>query len=191
MEDYRPIALSNSVYLILAKTLANRMGEVIGEVVGTFQSAFIPRRQLINSVVMVGEIVASWQRKGTKGFMWKVDLAKAYDTISWKFLWASMRKCGFPKKWVTWVRCCITSHTFLVLVMAALRVDEYDLNEAFVRGCPLFVLGVGVDSLASPSLCAGGGFLSHLHIASRPEWAAERISDAKQHQRHSSASICR
>ena len=94
--NYPPIALSNSIYLILAETLANRMQEVIGTVVGPFQSAFIPRRHLIDSVLLAGEIVASWQRKGTKGSKWKVDFSKAYDTISWKFLRASIGKQGFP-----------------------------------------------------------------------------------------------
>ena len=27
-----------------------------------------------------------WQRKRTKGFMWKVDFTKAYDSIDWGFM---------------------------------------------------------------------------------------------------------
>ena len=34
------------------------------------------------------------------GFMWKVDFANAYDSLSWKFLWTSTRWKGFPTKWV-------------------------------------------------------------------------------------------
>ena len=52
---------------------------------------------------MAGEIVAARGREGTKGFVWKVDFAKAYDSLEWDFLWLSMRCRGFPVKWITWV----------------------------------------------------------------------------------------
>ena len=79
--DFRPISLSNSIYLIIVKALANRLREVINYLVGPAQSTFIPGRQMVDSVVMVEEIVAAWQRRGTKGFMWKLDFVKAYDSI--------------------------------------------------------------------------------------------------------------
>ena len=79
--DFQPISLSNSLYLIIAKALANRLREVINSLVRPAQSVFIPRRQMVDSVVIAEEIVAAWQRKGTKGFMWKVDFAKSYDSL--------------------------------------------------------------------------------------------------------------
>ena len=81
VEDFRPILFSNSIYLIFAKVLVNRLRGVIGELVGPFQSAFIPGRLLIDSVTVASEIITTWQRKGTRGFMWKVDFAKAYDSL--------------------------------------------------------------------------------------------------------------
>ena len=77
INDYRPISLSNSINLIMAKVLAYRLKEVIRELIGPFQYAFIPGRQLPDSVVMAGEILAAWKAQGTKGFMWKVDFVKA------------------------------------------------------------------------------------------------------------------
>ena len=100
VNDYRPISLSNSIYLIVAKVLANRLKEVIGELIGPFQYAFIPGRQLPISVVMAGEILAAWKEQGTKGFMWKVDFAKAYDSLDWQYLWVVLRKRGFPEEWI-------------------------------------------------------------------------------------------
>ena len=81
--DFWPISLSNSIYLIIAKALANQLREVINYLVGHAQSTFIPGRQMVDSVVIAEEIVADWQSRGTKGFMWKLDFAKAYDSIDW------------------------------------------------------------------------------------------------------------
>ena len=50
---------------------------MIGELVGSFQSAFILRRLPMDSAVAAGEIIAAWQRQGTNEFIWKIDFAKA------------------------------------------------------------------------------------------------------------------
>ena len=34
-----------------------------------------------DSVVIAEEIIADWRRSGTAGFIWKVDFAKAYDSL--------------------------------------------------------------------------------------------------------------
>ena len=39
--DFRPIALSNSIYLIIAKVLANCFREVLDRLISPLQSAFI------------------------------------------------------------------------------------------------------------------------------------------------------
>ena len=72
---FRPIVLSNSIYLIIAKVLANHFQEVLDRLISPLQSAFIPGRQMIDSIVMAEEIVAAWRRSSTSGFLWKVDFA--------------------------------------------------------------------------------------------------------------------
>ena len=69
VEDFHQISLSYSIYLIIAKVLANRLREVIDELVGPFQSAFIPARQLAKSAEVASKIVAARGRKGNKGFI--------------------------------------------------------------------------------------------------------------------------
>ena len=61
VEDFCPISLSNSIYLIIVKVLANRFHEVIDKLVGPFHSVFIPRRQLVDSAVAASEIVVAWR----------------------------------------------------------------------------------------------------------------------------------
>ena len=65
---------------------------------GSLQSAFIPGRLLIDTAMVAGEIIASWQRKRTRGFMWNIDFAKTYDSRDWNFLWTSVKKRGLPKE---------------------------------------------------------------------------------------------
>ena len=114
--DFRPISLSNSLYLVFAKVLANRLRGVLSSLISPFQSAFIPGRQMTDSIVLEEEIVAAWRREGTTGFMLKVDFAKAYDSLDWRFLWNVLRRRGFPEMWVQWIKQCVMTSTFAVLL---------------------------------------------------------------------------
>ena len=95
--DFRPISLSNSIYLIIAKVLANRFKELLGTLISPLQSAFISSRQMADSVVVAEEIIAAWRRSGTSGLVWNVDFAKAYDSLDWRFLWNVLKRRGFPE----------------------------------------------------------------------------------------------
>ena len=81
VRDFPPISLSNSIYLIIAKVLANRLRKVLPPLISPLQSAFLPGRQMADSIVLAEEIVAAWRRNGTTRFMWKVDFSNAYDTL--------------------------------------------------------------------------------------------------------------
>ena len=67
--DFRPISLSNSIYLIIAKVLANRLWAALPSIISPFQSAFLPGRQMSDNIVLAKEIVATWRRSNTKGFL--------------------------------------------------------------------------------------------------------------------------
>ena len=90
--DFKPISLSNSIYLIIAKVLSNRLRLVLPAIISPFQSAFLPGRQMSDIIVMAEEIVAAWRRDNTPGFLWKADFSKAYDSIDWRFLWNVLRR---------------------------------------------------------------------------------------------------
>ncbi|GKC25229.1 RNA-directed DNA polymerase, eukaryota, reverse transcriptase zinc-binding domain protein [Tanacetum coccineum] len=56
-------------------------------VVSSNQSAFIPGRNIQDNILLIQEIMKGYNRKGgPKRVAIKIDLQKAYDTISWKFL---------------------------------------------------------------------------------------------------------
>lgn len=92
MKDFRPISLVSSLYKILAKVLANRLKEVVGETVSKNQSAFVKGRQILDGVLVANEVVEEYRARGKVGLVFKIDFEKAYDHVSWLFLKLGMEK---------------------------------------------------------------------------------------------------
>ena len=50
----------------------------------------------------------------------KLDIEKAYDHISWKFLMVVLKKMGFGEKWIKWIERCISIVKFSILINGSL-----------------------------------------------------------------------
>lgn len=80
MEEYRPISLLNCSYKIITKILTSRLNEVISELIGGYQSAFIKKRYIMDSMVCAHELLYNVKMK-REGLMLKLDFEKAYDNV--------------------------------------------------------------------------------------------------------------
>ena len=59
----------------------NRLRKLLQAHINPLQFAFIPGRQMMDSIVIAEEIIVEWKRSDIAGFIWKVDFAKAYDSL--------------------------------------------------------------------------------------------------------------
>jgi len=125
-----------SLYKILAKILANRLRSVIGSVISDSQSAFIKGRQILDGILVANELVDEAHRHKKELLLFKVDFAKAYDSIEWGFLQEVMLKMGFPTLWRKWIKECTETATASVLVNGS-PTDEFSLGRGLQQGDPL------------------------------------------------------
>lgn len=119
LTDVRPIALCNVLYKLLAKVLANRLKTILPDTISENQSAFVPGRSISDNVLIAFELIHHMKRKkrcqdGEVAL--KLDISKAYDRVSWQYLWHRMEVMRFDAKWISWVKLCVTTVQYMVFI---------------------------------------------------------------------------
>jgi hypothetical protein len=121
MGDYRAISCCNIIYKCITKILANRMIPGLEEVISSNQGPFIPGRGIAENILLAQEVVSDYHKeKGKARCTLKVDLMKAYDSLSWEYILHYLHCFGAPSRYIAWIRECITSPSFSIALNGTL-----------------------------------------------------------------------
>ena len=126
------------------------------------QNAFVEGRQIIDASLLANEIIDSMMKWKEKGILCKLDIENAYDQINWNCIIKVLQKIGFRVKWVSWIKWCISTASFSVMINGSLARffnSSRGLEQGHYLSPYLFVIGMEVFSILVDK-AATGGFLS-------------------------------
>lgn len=108
VSDFRPIDCCNVLYKVINKLLTKRLQLVVPLIVDEAQSAFLKGRSIIDNVLWSHELVRGYDRsKISPRCVIKVDIKKAYDSLSWYFPEEMLFYLNFPSKFIKFIVVCI------------------------------------------------------------------------------------
>lgn len=83
-KEFRPISLCNESYKIIAKILAGRFRQTLMKIISPHQSAFLPRRQIIDNCALALESIKTLMTQSSKKKFCapKIDLSKVLNRQS-------------------------------------------------------------------------------------------------------------
>nr|GEW41474.1 RNA-directed DNA polymerase, eukaryota [Tanacetum cinerariifolium] len=114
--DFRTISLIECVYKVFTKILANRLATIITDLVSDTQSTFVSNRQILDGPFILNELITWCKRKKKQAMIFKVDFAKAYDSVRWEYLLDVLHAFGFGPNRCKWIRGTFSSSMASVLV---------------------------------------------------------------------------
>ncbi|XP_039145509.1 uncharacterized protein LOC120282722 [Dioscorea cayenensis subsp. rotundata] len=66
----------------------------------------------------------------------KLDIAKAYDTLSWSAILATLFKMGFLRRWISWIKTCICNVSYALLINKT-HTSWFTASRGIRQGDPL------------------------------------------------------
>lgn len=120
--DYKPISCCNTMYKCIAKIIANRIKNVLPQLIDPVQSAFVQGRRIADNIFLSQELLRGYHKSSpTPKCTMKVDLMKAYDNVRWDFLFDVLRAMCFPPRVIKWIKACVTSASFSICINGSLH----------------------------------------------------------------------
>ena len=109
---------------------------VLSEHISNEQFGFLEGRLIHEAIGVAQEGLHSMKANNIKGAIFKIDLAKAFDKVSWLYIRLWLTHLSFDIAFIIWVMSCITTVSFSVLINGAAS-PFFHAERGLRQGCPL------------------------------------------------------
>ena len=147
--SYRPIALLNLDAKLYSKILANRLENIIPDLIHPDQAGFIKDRQAGDNTRRVVHLIQKANRKRIPTVVLTLDAEKAFDRVEWSFLFATLTRYGFAPEFVEMIKANFANPTARVMANGQAS-RTFELGRGTRQGCPLspLLFALSIEPLA-------------------------------------------
>ena len=145
LNNWRPISLTNTDYMILAKALALRLQGVVKHVIFEDQVGYIKGRNISTVIRLIDDVLEYMDIRNDTGALVALDFRKAFDTVNKAYLINAFHKFGFGPQFIHWIK-TLTYDTSSSINHYGWLSEFFPVNSGIRQGCPLsplvFILAV-------------------------------------------------
>jgi hypothetical protein len=118
--DFRPISLIHSFAKLVTKIMANRLAPLLHKLVAVNQSAFVKGRSIHDKLLDGASYDQTSSQEKVASLFLKLDVTKAFDSVSWAFLLDVLVHLGFGPRWCNLISNMLSTSSTQVLLNGTL-----------------------------------------------------------------------
>ena len=134
--SYRPIALLNVTYTILAKLLQSRLREALDDQIVDFQYGYRQGTSTAEPIFIAKRAQELAERHGEHLYILALDYSKAFDSIPHTKLLECLRRIGAPTKLTALVATLYQNPRFRIKIIEGIS-EEFRQETGMRQGCHL------------------------------------------------------
>ena len=134
--SYRPISILNQDYKIYASIIAGRLNSFLPDLIDEDQTGFVRGRQTQDNIRRTLHVLQHVKKKQTSLLLTSLDAEKAFDCVSWKFLFQVLKRLGFSEGAINSISALYSKPIARIRVNGRLT-DGIKLARGTRQGCPL------------------------------------------------------
>ena len=147
LKNWRPISLLCVLYKLLSTVLANRLKGVLDSLISRSQCGFIQGRYIGEVTRLIYDVINHTEKSEIEGLLMLIDFEKAFDSISWKFLYNVLDYLGFTEGYIKWIK-LLNKGIQASVVQAGFKSEFLNIERGCKQGDPiaahLFLLGAQI-----------------------------------------------
>ena len=103
LKNWRPISLLNVEYKIASASIAERVKNVLPNIINEDQNGFVKGRFIGENLRLVYDVMQNIEQTDTNGMILLVDFEKAFDSLAWSFIHKVLNLFNFGPGIQRWI----------------------------------------------------------------------------------------
>ena len=92
------------LYKLASAAIANRMKPCLDQIIDKTQCGFFPGRYIGECTRLILDIMKITEDRHIPGMLVLIDFEKAFDSVSWSFIYQTLAHLGFSEKFIKWIK---------------------------------------------------------------------------------------
>ena len=136
LKNWRPLTLLDTVYKIASGTIANRLKQVLDNIISRDQTGFLKGRFIGENTRLVYDMLQYTEQNNITGLLMLIDFEKAFDSLSWSFIHKALKFLNFGESVRRWVEVFYSDITSSVIQNGHLS-SFFQIGRGCRQGDPL------------------------------------------------------
>jgi len=136
IKNWRPVSLLCSDFKVFSKALANRLREVMGQVIHPDQTYCVPTRSILDNIFLVRDIMEVAGLLSINLGLISIDQEKAFDRVEHQYLWKTLDAFGFGPGFIGVIKVLYRDIESMLKINGGLSAP-FKVNRGIRQGCAL------------------------------------------------------